>query len=147
MGILPVIHPTARGSRIALIVETDNAEAHAIGIYCSLRGMSHIYDNPRLVIIYHPWTFTVVLSCDDFGKVAKFTSSQRQAFGKRPFHTSCTRPLTPSGASASKCNCKSNKDVQRYREDLYYLRFLWSTEVNVSSYSMEMYKERGSEFG
>mgnify|MGYP007049998109 CR=1 FL=1 len=47
-------------SRIAQQSETDNAEAHAIGIYCSLRGMSHIYDNPRLVIIYHPWTFTAV---------------------------------------------------------------------------------------
>ena len=111
-------------SRIAQQSETDNAEAHAIGIYCSLRGMSHIYDNPRLVIIYHPWTFTVVLSFDDFGKVAKFTSSQRQAFGKRPFHISCTRPLTPCGASASKCNCKSNKYLRKYKENLYYLRFL-----------------------
>ena len=146
MGILPVIHPTARGSRIALIVETDNAEAHAIGIYCSLRGMSHIYDNPRLVIIYHPWTFTVVLSFDSFRDLRSF-EGQRQAFGKRPFHISCTRPLTPCGASASKCNCKSNKYLRKYKENLYYLRFLWITVVNVSSCSMEMYKERGNEFG
>ena len=86
MGILPVAHPTVRGSRIALIVETDNAEAHAIGIYRTLAWDAiYRYDKPRIVIIYHPWTFTVVLSFDDFGKVAKFTSSQRQAFGKRPF--------------------------------------------------------------
>ena len=92
--------------------------------------MSHIYDNPRLVIIYHPWTFTVVLSFDDFGKVAKFTSSQRQAFGKRPFHISCTRPLTPCGASASKCNCKSNKYLRKYKENLYNLRFLVEFATN-----------------
>ena len=42
---------------------------------------------------------------------------------------------------------KSNKYLRKYKENLYYLRFLWITVVNVSSCSMEMYKERGNEFG
>ena len=60
-------------------VETDNAEAHAIGIYCSLRGMSHIYDNPRLVIIYHPWTFTVVFVLLQLWVICEITNSKRQS--------------------------------------------------------------------
>ena len=32
-GILPVTRPTYRGSGIALIVRTSNAEAHAVCIY------------------------------------------------------------------------------------------------------------------
>ena len=66
-------------SRIAQQSETDNAEAHAIGIYCSLRGMSHIYDNPRLVIIYHPWTFTVVFVLLQLWVICEITNSKRQS--------------------------------------------------------------------
>ena len=52
-GILPVTRPTYRGSGIALIVRTSNAEAHAVCIYASTRVESQWWLTTMLIRILH----------------------------------------------------------------------------------------------
>ena len=116
--------PLLAGLRIALIVGDGQRRSPRIGIcLTSARDVIRIYNKPRQGIIYQPWTFTVVLSFDDFGKVAKFTSSQRQAFGKRPFHKDCTRHSAPCGASATECNCKYTAFISS--RQMFWLLFVF----------------------
>ena len=70
------------------------------------------------------------LPCDCFVTLRELRVIKDKAFGKRPFHISCTHPLTPCGASASECNCKSNKYLRKYKENLYNLRFLVEFATN-----------------
>ena len=108
-GILHLPIPLLEGLRIAQLSRRTMQKAHACMVYSSAhKGNStkdtrhdhvriHIRNCSLQVTIHLPWTFTHCLTCWQFGKVAKFTSSRRRASSKRPFRKSSTLP-TPSGA-------------------------------------------------
>lgn len=107
-------HPATRGSRIALIAETDNAESPRMAYIIPIRGQPQIYTNGTYTTTHAGYNIPTVsihhcLVFLQFIVICEITSSKRQASDKRSFHKSSIHPHYPHyRLSASKMPCKGN---------------------------------------
>ena len=89
-GILPFAHPTNRGLRIALVIETDNAvdpRKYMDSPYGSCRiYLRNIYDKPRQDMIHLSWASTIVTVFGLQVKLRSLRFVKRPALSKRSFY-------------------------------------------------------------